>query len=234
MTLQRIACLLLVAWVQPASAQPLVALVEDIKGQVAGLEIMDYVATGRTFELAPDDTVVVDYLSSCIRETIHGGVVKIGVEKSEVASGTIERAKVNCDAGKMMATSGQQVDNAGYIFRSWRATNERALSVARAAPPQFTLYGSSPLVELNGSGRLIVARLDKKGEYFDLMIDQEKLSRRRFLDFAASSMSLTAGGVYGARWDNRLVVFRIDPTASSGHSPIIGRLLRLGFAPESR
>ena len=233
MKLQSTACLLLVAcaWVQRASAQQLVALVEDIRGQVVDLEVMDYVATGRTFALGPDDTVTVDYLNSCIRETIHGGVVKIGVEKSEVESGTVERVKLNCDAGKMMATWGQQIDNSGYIFRGWRATNERAQNVARAASPQFTLYGSSPLVELNGNGRLIIARLDKKGEQFDLYIDQEKLSRRRFLDFAATNTSLTPGGIYEARWDKRLVVFKIDPAAPSGRSPIIGRLLRLGFAP---
>ena len=233
MNISRRACLIVIACAgaHSASAQTPVALVEDVKGQVAGLEVMDYLVAGRTFRLGPDETVVIDYLNSCVRETIKGGTVKIGVKQSEVESGAVERGKVDCDAAKMMTTSGQVVDNAGYIFRESGAAKESLPKIARAPDPQFTLYGLSPLIELDGSGPLVIGRLDKKGEYYELNIDQDKLLRRRFLDFATDGKSLTAGGVYGVRWKKRLIVFRIDEAALPGQAPILGRLLRLDIAP---
>ncbi len=210
-----------------ASAQTPVALVEDVKPQVTGLEIMDYLAAGRTLRLGPNQTIVIDYLNSCVREIIHGATVTIGVNQSEVQSGTVERETVDCDAGKMMTTPGRDLDSAGYIFRESGTARERVPRIARAPDPEFTLYGLSPLIELDGSGQLVIGRIDQNGEYFNLDIDQDKLSRRRFLDFAAGDKSLTPGGVYGARWKNRLTVFRIDKAALPGQAAILGRLLRL-------
>jgi hypothetical protein len=232
MNIMRTALLLVMACAgaHTASAQSPAALVEDVKGHVAGLEVMDYLVAGRTLQLGPDESVVIDYLNSCVRERIQGGTVKIGVKQSEVQSGAVEREKVDCDAGKMMTTSGQALDNAGYVFRE-SAAKERLPKIASAPDPQFTLYGLSPLIELNGSGRLVIGRIDKNGEYFNIDIDQDKLLRRRFLDFAADGKSLTAGGVYGARWKYRLTVFRVDQAALPGQAPILGRLLRLEFAP---
>jgi hypothetical protein len=233
MKISRMACLAAIACAcaRSALAETPVALVEDVTGEAAGLEAMDYLVAGRTFRLGPEDTVVIDYLNSCVRERIHGGTVKVGMKQSEVESGAVERGTVECDAGKMMTTSGQVADNAGYIFRESGEAKERLPKIARAPDPQFTLYGLSPLIELDGSGPLVIGRLDKKGEYYELDIDQDKLIRRRFLDLAADGKSLTAGGVYGARWKRRLIVFRIDEGALPGQSPLLGRLLRLEFAP---
>jgi hypothetical protein len=233
MKISRTACLLVIACIGPhsASAQSPAALVEDVKGQVAGLEIMDYLLAGRTLRLGADETIVIDYLNSCVRETIQGGTVKIGLKQSEVQSGAVERETVECDAGKMLTTSGQDLDDAGYVFREAGAAKERLPKIPRAPDPEFTLYGLSPLIELDGSGKLVIGRIDQNGEYFNLDIDEDQLLRRRFLDFATEGRSLTAGGVYGARWKNRLTVFRIDKAALPGQAPILGRLLRLEYAP---
>jgi hypothetical protein len=214
-----------------ASAQSPAAIVEDVKGQVAGLETMDYLVSGRTLRLTRDETVVIGYLKSCVRETIHGGTVKIGDKQSTVEAGVIERAKVECDAQGMMATPGQPLDSTGYVLRDGVIASERLPKAPRAPGPQFTLYGSSPLIELNGRGPLVIARLDTKGEYFNFDIDQDMLLRGRFLDLAIAGKSLSPGGVYGARWQKRLVVFKIDSAARPGATPILGRLLRLGFTP---
>jgi hypothetical protein len=233
MRISRKTCLLVMAcaWSHSVLAQPPAALVEEVQGQVAGLEAMDYLVAGRTFQLGPDETVVIDYLNSCVREKIQGGTVTIGAKQSAVQSGAVERETVDCDAGKMMTTSRQELDNAGYIFREIGAANDRLPKVQRAPYPQFTLYGLSPLIELHGSGPLVIGRIDKNGEYINLDIHQDELERRRFLDFAIGGKSLTAGGVYGARWKNRLTVFRIDQAALPGQAPILGRLLKLEYAP---
>ena len=47
-----------------AAAAPLqVALIEEISAGAAGVEIMDYLETGQTIKLDPDETLVLSYLS---------------------------------------------------------------------------------------------------------------------------------------------------------------------------
>ncbi len=232
MKISRKAWLLIVvcAGAPSASAEAPVAIVEDVKGQVTGLEVMDYLTRGRTIRLGPDDAVVIGYLGSCVREAIRGGTIEIGEAQSQVESGVVERGKVECDARRMIAAPGVLLESTGFISRG-EAGAESLPSVPRAPGPEFTLYGSSPLLELNGSGPLVIARLDRKGEYFSWDIDQAKLARGRFLDLEAEGKALTPGGVYAVRWQNRLIVFEGDRSAQPGAAPILGRLLRLGFSP---
>ena len=114
-----------------------------------------------------------------------------------------------------------------------RATSDVAASVVRSlekgappAGPQLTLYGTSPLVEAKGRGTLVFERLDQKGErqQFDLTGNQLK---GRFYDLAGTSKSLTPGATYAATFASRRIVFRVDPQAKPGPTPIVGRLLRL-------
>src|SRR5947209_3309899 len=54
-----------------AAAGPIdVALVEKVSGDSAGLEFMDYLHAGQTISLGARDTLVLSYMSSCVRETI--------------------------------------------------------------------------------------------------------------------------------------------------------------------
>ena len=218
----------LIASASRAAAEAPVAIVEDVKGKVEGLEAMDYLAKGRTFRLSEDESVVVSYLASCVREAIRGGTVEIGETESKVELGVVERGKVECDAERMVAASVLVLDSAGQILRS---DKQRGPNVPRSPGPEFTLFGSSPLLELNGRGPLVIARLDTVGEYFKWDIEPDKLLKRRFLDLAEESATLTPGGVYGARWQKRLVVFQVDRSAQPGSTSAIGRLIRLGFEP---
>jgi hypothetical protein len=227
--------LILLIWLwaagSAASAQGPVAIVEDVDGSPGGVGAMDYLDVGRVIELGAKDSLILSYLTSCMREVIHGGVVTVGREQSETRAARVERAKVDCDGAKMMAAPGQNVDAAGMILRG-EPVSSNALPQVQATPdPEFTLYGSSPVIELNGDGPLVIGRLDAQGEYLKLSIDHSQLKSGRFLDLADQGQSLTAGGVYGARWNKRLVVFRIDPSAKPGKTPIVGRLIRLGFSP---
>src|SRR5260370_20433488 len=79
-----------------------VALVENVTGNPAGVEFMDYVETGKTIALGPRDTIVLSYMSSCVRETITGGTVTVGIDQSEGQGAKIARNKVPCDTGKML------------------------------------------------------------------------------------------------------------------------------------
>jgi len=198
----------------PAFAQPPAAVVEDVVGAPLGAELMDYMAPGKVIVLGPKDVVVLAYLQSCWRETITGGSVKIGAEQSEVAGGSVERAKVPCDAGKMAQTAELASKSGAMILRGARALDPRA---------QFTLYGASPLVVIPQGLSVVIERLDAAGERYEL----SRAGRRSFYDFAADGKAIAPGGLYRASVGGVRVVFSVDADAKPGRTPLAGRLLQL-------
>lgn len=197
-----------------AAAEAPVAVVEDVKGRVAGVEFMDYVAAGKVIKLGAKGSIVLGYMNSCWRETITGGVVVVGEEQSTVYAGTIERSKVDCDTGQMQLSERQAKQSAGTVFRS--------------VPPrsELTVYGLSPMIEIRDRGPLIVERLDKPGERYEVAIRRDSLLRGRFYDFAKTGEALAPNGLYVAQLGAQKVVFKVDPQAKPGSTPIVGRLVR--------
>jgi hypothetical protein len=100
------------------AAGPVVALVEDVKSGTAGVESMEYVEAGKVIRLAPQDSIVLSYFSSCVRERIEGGVITVGRERSDVISGKVERSLTTCDAGRMQLTAEIASQSAGMLVRS--------------------------------------------------------------------------------------------------------------------
>jgi hypothetical protein len=206
-----------------AAAAPVqVALVESLTGSPVGVEFMDYLEAGKIIELGSRDTIVLSYMNSCVRETITGGIVTVGTDHSEVQAGKVARTKVACDAGRMALAADQAAQFGGKIFRSAPPVN---VSAAESGP-QFTLYGRSPIVELKAPGTLLIQRIDQANEPFVVDINNEHLQRGRFYDFAKRGRSLAAGGIYKVSWGRQEIVFKIDPHAKAGNTPILGRLLR--------
>jgi hypothetical protein len=203
-----------------ASASIQVALVEDVTGKPAGAEFMDYVEIGKVIQLGQHDGIVLSYLSSCVRETITGGTVTIGAEQSEVQSGKVERTKVPCDPGKMLLQSDQSTQVGGSIVRGMPSKNTSAW---------LRLYGRAPIVELKAPGTLKVERIDQENERYVVHVTNELLLNGRFYDFAKWGRNLAAGGVYSMSFGGEEIVFKVDPSAKPGNTPIVGRLLRFRF-----
>jgi hypothetical protein len=208
-----------------AAAAPVqVALVENVTGNPAGVEFMDYLETGKIIELGPRDTIVLSYMSSCVRETITGGIVTVGTDQSDVQRAKVVRIKVPCDAGKMVLAAEQAGQFGGRIFRSAPPAN-----VSVTDPnPQLTLYGRSPIVELKIPGTLLIERIDQASERYVVDVGTEHLLHGRFYDFAKWGRNLAAGGIYRVSRGGQEIVFKIDPHAKPGNTPILGRLLRFG------
>ncbi|MFH1345303.1 MAG: hypothetical protein ABIL01_29470 [Pseudomonadota bacterium] len=203
-----------------ATAQAPVAVVEEVQGNVTGAEFMDYVVPGKVIKLGKDASIVVGYMKSCRRETISGtGTVIVGEDESKVHLAQVDATRTNCDPAQAHATTRATSDVAASVVRSLTK------GAAPAGPP-LTLYGTSPLVEAKGRGALVFERLDQKGErqQFDLTGNQLK---GRFYDLAGTSKSLTPGATYAATFASRRIVFRVDPQAKAGPTPIVGRLLRM-------
>jgi hypothetical protein len=100
-----------------AAAGPIeVALVENLTSNSSDVNYMDYLKTGQVIRLGPRDTLVLTYMTSCVRETITGGTVTIGADVSEVQSGQVVRTRGQCGVGKMVLTS-VQTPIGGRTFR---------------------------------------------------------------------------------------------------------------------
>lgn len=203
-----------------AAAQAPVAVVEDVQGKVTGAEFMDYVAPGKVIKLGPASTVVLGYMKSCWRETITGvGTVIVGAEASMVHLGDVKANKVDCDSGHPQLIDRQVGESAATVVRS--------LGGKDSMSPRFTLYGLSPVVETTGRGKLVVERLDVKGERYDVDLTATSVVRGKFYDFAKTGTKLKPGGIYAISLGSRKTVFSVDRRAEPGSTPIIGRLVRL-------
>src|ERR1700720_3007302 len=75
-----------------------------------------YVETGKTFRLGAQDTMVLSYLDSCLRETITGGTVTIGIDHSEVQGGEVTRTKLDCGSD-LVELTGSTAQFAGRAVR---------------------------------------------------------------------------------------------------------------------
>jgi hypothetical protein len=204
----------------PAAAQAPVAVVEDVKGKVAGVEFMDYVAPGKVIKLGPKDSIVLGYMKSCWRETITGGTVVIGEEASLVHGGRIERGAVGCDPGRIQLSEREAAQSAATVVRS--------MSTGQAgARPPLTLFGASPMVHVKTRGALVVERIDQAGERHEIALRGKALVRGQFYDFARAGTALTPGATYVARLGDRKTLFRIDQQAQPGPTPIVGRLVHV-------
>jgi hypothetical protein len=180
---------------------------------------MDYVAPGKVIKLGPAGTIVLGYMQSCRRETITGvGTVIVGSEESMVHLGEVKAGKTDCDTNRPHMSDRQTGDSAAMVVRN----------LDKGTPATaFTLYGLSPVIETTGRGKLLVERLDVKGERYDVDLAKAPMVRGKFYDFAKTGTALKPGGVYAASLGTKKVVFLVDAQAGPRPASIIGRLVRL-------
>jgi hypothetical protein len=212
-------CIGLLALASPAAAESPVAVVEEVQGKVTGAEFMDYVTPKAVIKIGPGGSIVLSYMKSCRREKISGvGTVIVGTEESLVHLADVSAEKTECDSRQSHATTRETSEAAAAVLRSWEPNTQ--------PQPRLTLYGASPFVEAKGRGTLIMERLDVVGERQQIDLNGNQL-KGKFFDFAGANRALTPGGVYAATFGPSKIVFRVDPQAKPGATPIVGRLLRM-------
>jgi hypothetical protein len=197
---------------QPAAPQP-AAMVESLSQPIAGIAAMDYLAAGQTITLAPDATLVLDYLASCTRETITGGTVHVGEQASTIEHGHLARRRLDCDGNDLQLTAAQSDAGGVAVYRA----------IGRAAPA-LTLRGSMPVIVARGAGPIRIERLDTEEPPRDLAVPA---AGRQMVDLAASRTLLAPGGLYRVTQGSRSVVVRIAADAAPGALPLVLRLLPL-------
>ena len=213
-------CAGLLALAASAAAESPVAVVEEVQGKVTGAESMDYVAPKAVIKIGDGGSIVLSYMTSCRREKISGiGTVIVGTEESVVHLADVKAEKTACDSNQSHAINRATSEVAATVMRS-------VVPINTLPKPQLTLYGTSPLVQAKGRGTLVMERLDVTGERQQIDLDGKQL-RGRFFDFASANRALAPGGVYAATFGASKIVFRVDPWAHPGATPIVGRLLRM-------
>jgi hypothetical protein len=203
------------------AAEP-VALVESVSGTQPGVELMDYLAAGQVIGLTSNNALVIDYLRSCIRETIKGGMVTIGTERSAIKGGNVERERVRCDGGRLNLSPEQSQASAGTVSRM----EQNAHPLPKGMAIERRVFGVSPLFDLHGENALLIERLDRAEDPLDLHISADRLVRGRFYDSSTDDKALKPGGIYRATVGQHSVVFQVDRSAKPGNTPVVGRLLR--------
>ncbi len=204
----------------PAPHSP-AAVVEEITGRPAGLQFMDYVEAGQVINLGPQDKIVLGYLSSCWRETIIGGTVTVGPERSDVLGGMVERSTIDCGGNNIQLTPELANKSAAMVFR------DMSHSRIEQARPQVMLYGRSPIIEVKPTGKIVIERLDRAGERYEIPLGNAPLVHGAFLDLSNRGVVLAAGGIYRAKAGAQQIEFVVNPHAKAGRTPVAGRLLRL-------
>lgn len=215
-----VAAVVIFGSVASVAAQSPVAIVEDVKGKVSGVEFMDYVAPGKVIKLGADGVVVLGYMTSCWRETIRGGVAVVGAEESRTSLSEVSRERVACSKRAQLSER-EATQSAATTFRGMGSKKQKA-------PAQVpVIYGMSPVIELTQPGKLVIERTDLPGQRVETDVSAKMLVKGRFFDLAKAGHSLMPGGTYTATLGSRKAVFSIDSFAQSGASPLVGRLVRL-------
>jgi len=195
------------------AAEP-VAIVEDVSFEKAGVNFMDYLDAGRVITLPPGESLTLGYLKSCWRETITGGRVTVGAERSEVKGGRVQREKVECDGGRAKITKAQAGKSGVMVFRKGKKA-----PATPPPPPERILYGTSPFISLPGDGRVVIERLDRRGKKYEVNVTDG------YADLSSMDIALRPGGLYRARAGKKKIVFQIDRSAQPGRWPIVSRLI---------
>jgi len=210
------AALVIVVAAVPVLAADPVAIVEDVSGPVSGVGVMDELTMGTVIHLGTG-RITLGYLRSCVDEVITGGTVTIGTERSIVAGGMATRRRVECDGGRMRL-SPQQAAQGGVFALRGKPTD------APGPEPDVVLYGTCPLVRLDGPGTVRIERLDQSSTPIVVTV---AAGPPAVYDFADHAQILAAGGLYRATGPHAAVVFRIDAQARAANVSAIGRLLQL-------
>lgn len=200
------------------------ALVESISIRVPGVEAMDYLTPGQVVELGSAAVLVVDYLASCVRETITGGTATIGTTQSTVDKGKVTRRRVECDGAELQLTAAQSDQGGVAVYRSaLGGTGPDGLPQA-----DLTIRSRVPFIATKLNGTIRIERLDQKEPVLEFPITGTGTGTGRVgVDLGRSQVQLAAGGLYRASLGQRSLVFRIAPDATAADNTLVARLVPL-------
>src|SRR4029079_2884387 len=177
---------------------------------------------GQVIKLGAGGSVTIGYMKSCWRETISGsGTAIVGTEQSSVHLAEFKAGKVPCDSSQATRVDREAGESAATIVRSMNS------DAAPKGPPPLVLHGQSPIVMTTERGKLVVERVDVKGERYEVDLVKAQAPHGKFYDLAKSNIALKPGGAYSVKVNSKSAAFVVDTSATPGTGPVIGRLVTL-------
>lgn len=186
------------------------ALIEEIDSDIKGVNSFDTLKAGQSVDLRPGRHAVISYLDSCIRETIEGGLVKIGQSQSEVQDGKVERETLDCGVKQLALTNTTQDQSATTVFRP--LFDNLVKQVVPDISP-FVLADHAQSIELKEMGTEDAPKT--------LSLKDGKLDLRQ------AGIKLQPGGIYKLTAAGRETYIKIAPEAQDSSSPLLLRLVKL-------
>ena len=199
----------------PAAAHPLVAIVEEAHAPSTDLQVMDYLTAGTEIRLGSGESLTISYFRSCRIEKITGGVVLVGLERSEVSENDrVTRRIVECKIREVRLTPRQAGQSAGTILRIPPAD----LPAPSAA---VTVYSTAPVFVLSRCvSEVLIDRLDRGGG-----ATRRVTMRDGRADLMDSKIRLARGAIYRATTAFGTTTFKISPFADDSVSVLLRRLI---------
>ena len=198
---------------QAGTSEP-AAIVEDVSPTQTDVQVFDYLEVGDTVHLSADETLILGYLASCLRETIQGGNVTIGALQSTVAGGLVIREQVECDGGYTDLSSAEASQSGVITFRQGPESGHGS----RSNP--ILVFSLAPAFHVpDRVSEIVIRRLDRWEQERRFMVGG------RWLDLHETVERLAAGGLYEVQAGSQTVVFKVVPHAAVD-GPLVGRLVR--------
>ena len=190
------------------------AIVEYMSTSDVGVQPMEILEEGRVIELGDNSTLTLGYLRSCIRETITGGKVTVGLEESKVENGKRLVEEVDCDGGSVIKSSKRGDEVVGAVYRKGDTRRKKL------PKPQWTLYGTDPVLRLSKpTKRIVIERLDKEGHgLIDLAVNGV------LIDLSKVGVQLDPGGLYAISDGKTRYVLKVSPLAVP-EAPLLSRFI---------
>jgi hypothetical protein len=193
------------------------AVVEDLSGPVAGVEVFDFLSPGKTLTLPAGARLVLGYMNSCTRETVTGaGTVTIGESGSKVAGAKLQTEQLKCAAANQLA-QGQAGKSAAMVFRGQPGSGRKRAEIPQ---PSAVLMYTAPAFQVVKPGQLTIERLDV-AETVQVFQVNGKL-----FDYGKTGKKLDAGGYYRVELNGKSTIFHISLDAGEGAGPLLMRLVR--------
>ncbi len=189
----------------PAAAAPAsVAIVEESPKATSPGQMFDLLPENTQIDLMSDETIVLGYLKSCMREKITGGKVTVGPKQSTVEGGKVTREKTECAVNKLALSAEESQQSATIAFRG---------GVKH-------IFTRQPIVIARKSDGVIIEAVEDGAEW-----RVEPVSGR--IDFAAAGLDLKPGMTYRLKGFTQTVLVEVDPKATNANTGLLERVLIL-------
>ena len=198
-----------------AAAAPLVAIVEEAHAPSTDLQVMDYLTAGTEIRLGSGESLTISYFRSCSIEKITGGVVRVGLKRSQVSGNArVTRRIVECKIREVRLTPRQAGQSAAVVVRE-------APADASGRGAALMVYSTAPVFVLSRRVReVLIERLDR-----DSGVTHRVTTRVGRADLMASKIRLARGAMYRATTAFGMTTFKISPFADDSESVLLRRLI---------